>query len=250
LTSLDALFAAVYAAPDDDEPRLVLADRLQEEGDPRGEFITLQIEGKDAARQRKLESLYGRSWLGRLDGEILPGGRFRRGFLAEATYHHYPKEREEWATVEVLTIGPSAIIPGTARALLEVREVAGVTLNQLMKRPPRLRRLHIRNISLARWQVFVESRGAAELVRVEELPADALIWRPPKLAEAKLVDEDGLTDDVFRILRETPGLHVESRGFSIVCVDGEPVVTEPEVSPLAGFAEDVRRRWRRLFTPR
>ncbi|MGZ3452446.1 MAG: TIGR02996 domain-containing protein [Polyangiales bacterium] len=36
------LFAAVLAAPDDDDCRLVLADYLQEKGDPRGEFIQIQ----------------------------------------------------------------------------------------------------------------------------------------------------------------------------------------------------------------
>lgn len=36
------LLAAVLAAPDDDEPRLVYADFLQERGDPRGELIVVQ----------------------------------------------------------------------------------------------------------------------------------------------------------------------------------------------------------------
>lgn len=36
------LLAAILAAPDDDEPRLVYADYLQETGDPRGEFIVVQ----------------------------------------------------------------------------------------------------------------------------------------------------------------------------------------------------------------
>ena len=39
----DALLAAIYAAPDDDTPRLVFADALTERGDPRGEFIALQL---------------------------------------------------------------------------------------------------------------------------------------------------------------------------------------------------------------
>lgn len=38
-----ALLAAVYAAPDDDAPRLVFADSLTERGDVRGEFIALQL---------------------------------------------------------------------------------------------------------------------------------------------------------------------------------------------------------------
>lgn len=38
------LLADVIAAPDDDAPRLVLADRLMEQGDPRGEFIAAQVQ--------------------------------------------------------------------------------------------------------------------------------------------------------------------------------------------------------------
>jgi uncharacterized protein (TIGR02996 family) len=42
--SVDApLLADVLARPQDDGPRLVLADWLAEQGDPRGELISLQI---------------------------------------------------------------------------------------------------------------------------------------------------------------------------------------------------------------
>lgn len=39
----DAFLAAIYAAPDDDAPRLVFADALTERGNLRGEFISLQL---------------------------------------------------------------------------------------------------------------------------------------------------------------------------------------------------------------
>lgn len=38
----DDLVREILASPDDDGPRLVLADRLMERGDPRGEFIQIQ----------------------------------------------------------------------------------------------------------------------------------------------------------------------------------------------------------------
>ena len=45
MSDRDALLAAIRAAPDDDAPRLVYADWLDEHGDPdRAEFIRLQIE--------------------------------------------------------------------------------------------------------------------------------------------------------------------------------------------------------------
>lgn len=50
----EALLAAIYAAPDDDTPRLVFADALAERGDARGEFISLQLnraQGKSSPAQ-------------------------------------------------------------------------------------------------------------------------------------------------------------------------------------------------------
>ena len=53
----DALLAAIYADPDDDAPRHVLADALIDRGDPRGEFISMQL-----ARGRK-DVRIAREWL-------------------------------------------------------------------------------------------------------------------------------------------------------------------------------------------
>ncbi|MEZ4320897.1 MAG: TIGR02996 domain-containing protein [Myxococcota bacterium] len=47
-----ALVEAILAAPDEDGPRLVYADWLAEQGDPRGEFITLDVQ---LAQGRKVQ---------------------------------------------------------------------------------------------------------------------------------------------------------------------------------------------------
>src|SRR5579885_46194 len=50
MTDADALLVAVLAAPDDDAPRLIYADWLDEHGEPaRAEFIRVQCE-KDRAQ--------------------------------------------------------------------------------------------------------------------------------------------------------------------------------------------------------
>lgn len=59
--SVDELLALVYAAPDDDAPRLVLADALLLRGDERGELINLQV----AARREPLDE-DGRARLAKL----------------------------------------------------------------------------------------------------------------------------------------------------------------------------------------
>jgi uncharacterized protein (TIGR02996 family) len=91
-----ALMFAVCESPDDDTPRLVLADWLEEHGEPeRAEFIRLQIQlargthrpnqKRDLQRrEQQLLTLHGRRW----QLEIGSGGyynpQFVRGFLEDA----------------------------------------------------------------------------------------------------------------------------------------------------------------------
>ncbi len=90
--SADALLAEIYANPADDAPRLVYADLLTAKGDPRGEFIVLQLErgdGEPSAREQELLKRHGKAWLGDL-APVLTWGKgyattaFRRGFVSTA----------------------------------------------------------------------------------------------------------------------------------------------------------------------
>jgi uncharacterized protein (TIGR02996 family) len=115
-TSGETLLADIYANPTDDAARFVYADWLLERGDPRGEFITLQLKkDPDKAslkRERELLKAHKKEWLGRLvnvtGGDLI----FRRGFLAEATvkFRHQRDVEQygslpEWATLEKLEWG-------------------------------------------------------------------------------------------------------------------------------------------------
>jgi uncharacterized protein (TIGR02996 family) len=86
-----AMLAAVWADPADDAPRLVYADYLQEQGDPRGEFIALQcaarLDAAGKARMRRLKQEHAHKWLGPLAPAILEAQttEFERGFLAKCT---------------------------------------------------------------------------------------------------------------------------------------------------------------------
>lgn len=86
-----SLLDAIWAERDADEPRRVYADWLQQRGDPRGEFIALQLEvahGEASAaavrRTKALLSTHRKEWLG---PELMVGlvnQRFERGFLVGA----------------------------------------------------------------------------------------------------------------------------------------------------------------------
>jgi uncharacterized protein (TIGR02996 family) len=91
----EAFLQAIREDPDDDTVRLIFADWLEERGDPRGEFIRVQMElarlPEDDPRRRPLQ---GRSeallrqheprWVGSLSSRVT-GYVFRRGFVEEIT---------------------------------------------------------------------------------------------------------------------------------------------------------------------
>ncbi len=90
----DAFLQAVLAEPDDDAPRMIYADWLEERGDPRGAFIRLQcvlqrLGPTDLARAgledeaSELLHQHEDEWTAELQG-IASTWRFRRGFVEEA----------------------------------------------------------------------------------------------------------------------------------------------------------------------
>jgi uncharacterized protein (TIGR02996 family) len=118
----DALLAAVFAAPDDDEPRRIYADWLVRRGDPRGELIQLQLArraappSRDAVRREKaLLDEHKTTWLGPLAAMIkTPKAVFERGFLdacaLKGTWVQRLDDDPRWATVRSLELGNSGII--------------------------------------------------------------------------------------------------------------------------------------------
>lgn len=126
----EALLEAIYETPEADEPRQVYADWLLERGDPRGEFIALQLQrartgAPPSLRERKLLGTWGKAWLGPLGrGRILDERRtrFERGFFVAGmvlargvdTVHGH----REWATCEELDVGLLASSPSVLSALL------------------------------------------------------------------------------------------------------------------------------------
>jgi uncharacterized protein (TIGR02996 family) len=87
---VDPLLERVLADPHDADLRAVWADALQERGDPRGEFIALQLQPPPLtpAQDKRLRSLISKhrvEWLGELDPIVQrrEGLVFDRGVLAE-----------------------------------------------------------------------------------------------------------------------------------------------------------------------
>lgn len=119
MSDRDALLAGLLAQPDDDTPRLIYADWLEENGDPdRGEFIRVEIElartppGTGEAERRRCRLLDRRTELLRRKSSewlkpFLPHARepvFERGFIQSLSVpaYTYLKHAERWLQITPL----------------------------------------------------------------------------------------------------------------------------------------------------
>src|SRR5438477_9044055 len=86
---------AILADPEADSPRLIYADWLEEQGDPRGEFIRLQCalavlpadhprHSELQGRERELYEHHAAVWAKPLTGKAARCA-FRRGFIEAVT---------------------------------------------------------------------------------------------------------------------------------------------------------------------
>lgn len=123
--NLEDLYRAVYEAPGDDSRKHVLADALQTQGDPRGDFIALQLRGSVIARRRsdKLLARHREAFLGALRTVVVnpvnphhverTNERWEKGFVAECTVRLSSEAAGflEWATVQTLHLfeGPEPL---------------------------------------------------------------------------------------------------------------------------------------------
>ncbi|MBL8939441.1 MAG: TIGR02996 domain-containing protein [Archangium sp.] len=163
-TSEAELLQLIYETPEDDTPRLVYGDWLQEQGDPRAELLMLQLKPQQTTKEqqlaRRLLRQHGRSWLGPIEPAIPPRTEvFQRGFVSEARVTFATAHQREallghpaWNTFTSLTVGGS--VDGTflekteLRGLEALRFVSQRELEQLHRRPWPFRRL--RALALSR----------------------------------------------------------------------------------------------------
>jgi uncharacterized protein (TIGR02996 family) len=115
----ESFLQAIRANPDDDHLRLIYADWLEERGDPRGEFIRVQIELQDRdlsprrridllVRENELLEAHRVEWLRPL-GDLQETGQFMRGFLWKVvldprSFLDRAGEMFAWETIEALVL--------------------------------------------------------------------------------------------------------------------------------------------------
>lgn len=137
--------AAVWAQPDALEPRLVYADMLSAEGDPRGEFIALQCApARTPAQTRRMAALaraHGAGWAGPL-GRVAVVDAFERGFPAELTLTARSRlafgpllGHPAWSTVHTVGVGPfvEPLLHPAMTRVLRVKDLGAPELRALGK---------------------------------------------------------------------------------------------------------------------
>jgi uncharacterized protein (TIGR02996 family) len=125
VTDAEDFITQILTDPDDDRPRMVYADWLLREGDPRGELIAVQCTlarhastNEDVGpldplewRERTLLKTYGKSWTIDAETRLKYWGEFgfRRGFIEHLTFNGgfqdtYEKVREAAPLLRALAV--------------------------------------------------------------------------------------------------------------------------------------------------
>jgi len=151
-----AFLRAITARPEDDLPRLIYADYLDERGDPRGEFIRVQVAlGRPdtpwsdgdvrqlRARERLLLYQHRSAWLGRLDGEWRGDAVFERGFVVQVDVSatQFVRHAQAWLRREPIR---RAALYGSVSCMRELALCTALKhLTVLSLRNNELRREHV-----------------------------------------------------------------------------------------------------------
>jgi uncharacterized protein (TIGR02996 family) len=233
-----AFLSAVVNDPESDDLRLVFADYLEEQGDPRAEFIRLQIE-----RERVLPFTPGHAQLEHREQELLAqfrvrwtnalpdlGARscvFRRGF------------------VETIQIDADAFLRN-AEALLTAAPIRHIELVEFADRLPelarcpyisRLRGLHLSDdpMSDEGVQALASSPHVATLSALSlhggDLSFNALlaIFSSPRLSQLASLDLSGplWKVDMRRVIDRSRLQHLSSLRLSCTFFDLAPMLASP-----------------------
>jgi uncharacterized protein (TIGR02996 family) len=237
MTPEEAFIEAIRDAPDDDTPRLIFADWLEERGDPHGEFIRLQCalaklrqgdprRGALATRERALWERHKKVWLGGTD--LKAGGlkTFVRGFrfwtrFFVNNYPQYDTYCARWAPVQSIMLHPGG---GKARD-------SGPEDGKRLGMCP----------SLAGWLKLLAGGGFTAA------------WLPPLLASPHLrhlrelhLNRVGLNGDVVRTLAGLPNLE-NLRKFSLKLIQvGDQEIAALADEPLLGRLTSLCCSWGNL----
>ena len=181
MTEREALLRAVCENPDDDTPRLVFADWLQENGeDDRAEFIRVQCEAARLAaddgrlaglvrRAGELQQLFGDRWLAELpvpDPEHIDWVKYPGGWLGGETFDRGFACRLWVKTAGTLSAHADELFSATPVRRLMVHHIMRA---DKMARLPQLRHLHTLRVRILSRQAAIELADCPHLDPVPDI---------------------------------------------------------------------------------
>jgi uncharacterized protein (TIGR02996 family) len=186
----DAFLAAIHDAPDDDAPRLVFADWLEENGEPeRAEFIRVQVEmRRERERHDRITPRLDELFLRQKEIFARPWGDVARGCGADAISHYsrgFPNYLRVTAT-QFVELGPNIGIWIGPQTRIGLYECAGMTNRLSNERSLR----HVRFLVIGRGheqsphrdedlEAFFASPHLANLRELEIRPPSRSFRDPP-----------------------------------------------------------------------
>lgn len=201
------LLERIRANPEDDGPRLGLAELLTQRGDPRGRFIDLQVqyakqpELNVKVRMNVLQRDHGAAWLP--PGVRAESAVFRRGFLVDAEWvSATDPSHPEWALLEVLRCpdiseGDASPLAVARPQLRELHRATQDLLDELLRAPP----VGLRELDVALPLGRFLHRTPEELSVFSRLDSLAVRPRERRFDMAALVEVVPVTrDEAVRIL--------------------------------------------------
>lgn len=227
------LLAEIYAARDDDAPRLVYADWLTEHADPRGEFIQLQCELKRpiwgaegyvatndrtrlpanhvelTQREQVIFKKHAKSWLAPIRSFIRKWN-WRRGFLAQVT------------TGPNFLDGASAVLRTHPIELLSLEGMKASDLAKLAKTPLPF----LENLSLCSQRISKKAAGFFASEHLSEL-------------SGLVLDGNDFGDDGLRIITHGSNLRALKHLSVCACRIEDPGIAALADSPVLEHLESL-----------
>jgi uncharacterized protein (TIGR02996 family) len=143
MTAAEAFHRAIVETPEDDTPRLVFADWLEEQGDPasmaRAEFIRVQFALRDLPaddprrlqmeeRERDLRAAHEQTWTAPLREQVhLYGWEFRRGFVEAVAVLPDDFPRDAGRPFDLAPVRQVRFLPGARDGLHWRQSVSGLS---------------------------------------------------------------------------------------------------------------------------
>lgn len=164
----------IVESPDDDDVRLVFADWLIDQGDERGDLITLQFRERDGAKVRtkvdRVAKKVRKKWLGQLTTHVVQSSvEFDRGIpisvtvdIRRAMHARVLLEAPEWATFQEIRFVSEWLV--LSRHMRSLRRLHGVPLDRLGDLAEHPRAASLEALSLRFWPYRFEDNDRLPLV--------------------------------------------------------------------------------------